>query len=127
MEAKPFMGNPWLNIPTTFEPKSELPSNDDSCSSTFEPDENSSYFQFFRGIYNDYQELSARRQRIYKKKCLDFLLELLDEQDSSCSPQYQSGAINLSNSSHVIDEQEHKVCVVEQIVGLPHSDNWLWY
>ncbi|KAL0870832.1 hypothetical protein ABMA27_004678 [Loxostege sticticalis] len=124
VDAKPFVSNHWLNMPTPFEPKGEPPSNDDSCSSNFEPDENSSYFQFFRGIYNDYQELSTRRQRIYKKKCLDFLLELLDEQDSNSSPQYQSGAINLSNSSHVSDEErEQKICVVEQIVGLPPSDH----
>ncbi|XP_028158668.1 uncharacterized protein LOC135078401 [Ostrinia nubilalis] len=124
VETKPFINNPWLSIPSTFEPKAEPPSNDDSCSSTFEADENSSFFQFFRGIHNDYQELSARRQRIYKKKCLDFLLELLDEQDSTQSPLYQSGAINLSNSSHASDdEREHKVCVVEHLVELPPASD----
>lgn len=70
VDIKPFMNNPWFSLGVaSFEPKAEAgapsaaPSaatspaphqpafNDDSCSSAFEPDENSSYFQFFRGKY----------------------------------------------------------------------------
>ncbi|GBP46697.1 hypothetical protein EVAR_86950_1 [Eumeta japonica] len=53
-----------------------------SGSNTFGPDENSSYFQFFRGIYNDYQELPERKQRQFKRQCLHILHELLDEEEA---------------------------------------------
>lgn len=54
-EDKPFLQNPWFALSTGREPRElKTESNDDSCSSAFDPDENSSYFQFFRGIHNDY-------------------------------------------------------------------------
>ncbi|XP_068618002.1 uncharacterized protein [Battus philenor] len=117
VDVKPFVHNPWfaVNSPAAsqhVEPKPE-PSyhNDDSSSSqAFGPDENSSYFQFFRGIYNDYQELSSKKQRFFKRQCLIFLHDLLDEEeDRETSVYNQSDAVNLSNSGQASeDEREMK-------------------
>lgn len=54
VDIKPFINNPWFSLAAPFDPKPEphsAPStaNDDSCGSAFEPDDNSSYFQFFKG------------------------------------------------------------------------------
>lgn len=116
VDVKPFIHSPWFALntaPTKFlEPKAE-PSyhNDDSSNSqAFEPDENSSYFQFFRGLYNDYQELSSRKQRLFKRQCLNFLHDLLDEEENQQMSVYnQCDAVNLSNSVQVNgDERETK-------------------
>ncbi|CAG9134769.1 unnamed protein product [Plutella xylostella] len=79
-DVKPF-ASPWLS--SLAQPLQDYSQgNEDSSSSTaFSPDENSSYFQFFRGIYNDYQELSQKKQRKFKRYCLNFLHDLLDEED----------------------------------------------
>ncbi|XP_028042080.1 uncharacterized protein LOC114251873 isoform X3 [Bombyx mandarina] len=66
-----------------------------STSQSFEADENSAYFQFFRGIHNDYQELPPKKQRLFRRQCLHFLHNLLDDSDGHD----QSSAINLSNNA----------------------------
>lgn len=57
------------------------PGEDSSSSQTFRTGENSSYFQFFRGLYEEYAELPASRRRLFKLQCLQCLHELLDEQE----------------------------------------------
>lgn len=86
-DVKPFIHSPWfpLSSPPTesadVKPFSMSQTDDSSNSQAFSPDENSSFFQFFRGIYNDYQELTTRKQRLFKRQCLNFLHDLLDEED----------------------------------------------
>ncbi|XP_030025712.1 uncharacterized protein LOC115444180 [Manduca sexta] len=117
VEVKPFLQTPWFALPahahahTKLEPDTHT--DDSSGSHTFEADENSAYFQFFRGIHNDYQELPARKQRLFRRQCLQLLHALLDEDDS------QSDAMNLSSSGQP-DELEQKVCVDSPNTVLPH-------
>lgn len=71
------------------EPQAEgecTPGEDSSSSQAFRADENSSYFQFFRGLYEEYCDLPSRRRRLFKRQCLHFLHELLDEQDRERAP-----------------------------------------
>ncbi|XP_052751141.1 uncharacterized protein LOC113512729 isoform X2 [Galleria mellonella] len=120
VDIKPFIQNPWFSLSTShmnasLEPKTEpYNHNEDSASSAFEPDENSSYFQFFRGIHNDYLELTPKSRRLFKRQCLSFLHGLLDLQENQNTNNYdQSDAMNLSNSVNLSDEEpERKVCVV---------------
>ncbi|RVE47113.1 hypothetical protein evm_008190 [Chilo suppressalis] len=121
-----FMSNPWfaLSNQVKVEPKRESNSNDDSCSSAFDPDENSAYFQFFRGIHSDYQELPAKKQRLFRRKCLDFLHELLDEDDVPASLVYQNDAMNLTRFSRTNSDDEREqtpFCVVEKVVTCPEG------
>ncbi|KAI8439053.1 hypothetical protein MSG28_012924 [Choristoneura fumiferana] len=85
VDMKPFMSSPWLALGQQLEVKPEPPPhNDDSSHSAlsgFGPDDNCSYFQFFKGIYNDYQELPPKKQRLFKRQCLNLLHDLLDEDD----------------------------------------------
>ncbi|XP_059057831.1 uncharacterized protein LOC131851358 [Achroia grisella] len=123
VDIKPFIQNPWFSLSTShmntsFETKTEpYNHNEDSTSSAFEPDENSSYFQFFRGIHNDYLELTPKNRRLYKRQCLNFLHGLLDMQDNQLGSSYdQNDAMNLSNSVSLSDEEpERKVCVVDNV------------
>ncbi|CAG9788473.1 unnamed protein product [Diatraea saccharalis] len=118
-----FMANPWFAFSNqaSVETKREPYSNDDSCSSAFDPEENNSYFQFFRGIHSDYQELPPRKQRLFRRKCLDFLHELLDEDDVPVSMVYKSdSAMNLTRFSRADSDEERDktpLCVVEQVVS----------
>lgn len=69
---------------TKAEPRPEgecTPGDDNSSSQAFRADENSSYFQFFRGLYEEYCDLPSRRRRLFKRQCLHFLHELLDEEE----------------------------------------------
>ncbi|XP_038222697.1 uncharacterized protein LOC119840252 [Zerene cesonia] len=115
LDVKPFISNPWFPLnsaPLPFDHKAH--SEDSSSSHAFTPDENSSYFQFFRGIYNDYQELSASKQRQFKRQCLTYLHELLDEEEQNRNRFEQSDALNLSNSNVCSeDEPDSKVFVGE--------------
>ncbi|KAL4714246.1 hypothetical protein ACJJTC_009598 [Scirpophaga incertulas] len=109
-DMHPF-AQPWFaSVNTT--PK--LEPYDENSSSTFSPDENTSFFQFFRGIHSDYQELPPKKQRLFKRKCLDFLHGLLDEEEPATL--YQDNAINLSRCQSD-EELEQKICVVEHVVG----------
>ncbi|XP_049876244.1 uncharacterized protein LOC126373932 [Pectinophora gossypiella] len=82
-DVKPLLGFSWLTpMPRISDVHSEV-ADDSSSSQAFASDENSSFFQFFRGIYDDYQELSSRRRRQFKRRCLDALHALLDEQDAA--------------------------------------------
>lgn len=123
VEVKPFMYNPWLlNVTPGV---GALDHDDSSSSQAFGPDENSSYFQFFRGIYNDYQELSVKKQRLFKRNCLNLLHTLLDEEDALQSD--ADAAVNLS-AHPSDDEREQKFCVTEKDVELSILPNtWLWY
>lgn len=100
-EVKSFTSNPWfaLNSPPSAAPlQLTLEPQARACDSpgahTFEPDENSAYFDFFRGIHNDYQELPAKKQRLFRRECLAFLHRLLDEDE----PAGQQDALNLSHA-----------------------------
>lgn len=94
-DAQPF-ASAWLALGAgdvatlaKSEPQAEgesAPGEDSSSSQTFRADENSSYFQFFRGMYEEYCELPARRRRLFKRQCLHFLHELLDEQEREDAP-----------------------------------------
>ncbi|KPJ12816.1 hypothetical protein RR48_10446 [Papilio machaon] len=114
VDVKPFIHNQWFSMnspPTGYkEPKIEPSLHDDSSNSqAFGPDETSSYFQFFRGIYNDYQELSNKKQRLFKRQCLNFLHDLLDEEEDQQTSTYnQSDAVNLSYSGHSEEERDTK-------------------
>lgn len=126
VDVKPFIYNPWLTLSAQagagagtgaldagVDPcRASLHNDDSSSSQAFGPDETSSYFQFFRGIYNDYQELSARKQRLFKRKCLNFLHELLDEEDAR---QAGAGAVDLSSAHASEDERDQKLCIVEKV------------
>ncbi|XP_012543968.1 uncharacterized protein LOC101738925 isoform X1 [Bombyx mori] len=101
----PFIHNPWFTLATS---RTKIEDREDSSSphsvrtdavgstsQSFEADENSAYFQFFRGIHNDYQELPPKKQRLFRRQCLHFLHNLLDDSDGHD----QSSAINLSNNA----------------------------
>lgn len=75
LEEKPPVG---FSTPAWY--SAPAPASDDASSSC-EPDDNASYFQFFRGIYKDYQELSPRRQRRFRRQCLVFLHRMVDAAD----------------------------------------------
>uniref|UniRef100_A0A2H1WPR1 SFRICE_027921 n=1 Tax=Spodoptera frugiperda TaxID=7108 RepID=A0A2H1WPR1_SPOFR len=107
-----------LQLPVEMEPQPFC--EDSSSPHSFEPDENSAYFHFFRGIHNDYQELPAKKQRLFRRECLAFLHRLLDEEDS----RGQQDALDLSNSIETDDEKESKPFIIsniESIVGEPGS------
>lgn len=55
----------------------------DASSHSFTPEENASYFQFFRSIHNDYKELAPMKQRLFRRQCLLFLHELLDDEETA--------------------------------------------
>ncbi|CAH0720602.1 unnamed protein product, partial [Brenthis ino] len=117
-EVKPFMHSPWFALNTTpsspsVDSRPFSVHNDDSSSSTaFTPDENSSYFQFFRGIHNDYLELPPKKQRMFKRKCLNLLHELIDEEDNHYVKReynHEVSVLNLSHShvhAHVSDDEK---------------------
>lgn len=121
VDIKPFIDNPWFGLATGG---GHIPSdavaashNDDSSSSYSE--DNSAYFQFFRGIYGDYQELSGRKQRLFRRQCLHLLHRLLDEEQSGreAAADDQSDAINLSSSSLYADDvKEQKVFTKDEIL-----------
>lgn len=95
-----------LQLPVEMEPQPFC--EDSSSPHSFEPDENSAYFHFFRGIHNDYQELPAKKQRLFRRECLAFLHRLLDEEDS----RGQEDALDLSNSIETDDEKESKPFII---------------
>lgn len=99
VELPPFSSSPWLAL-TQAQPD---PADDSSPSLAFQPDENSSFFQFFRGIHPDYLELSARKQRQFKRQCLGYLHDLLDEEEAA---PYAHGAMNLCSSAYDSDEDK---------------------
>ncbi|XP_050664829.1 uncharacterized protein LOC126965329 [Leptidea sinapis] len=68
LDVKPFMS-------------ASAPRQDCSTSLTFAPDENSSFFQYFRGLYTEYEGLTPRNQRKFKRQCLTFLHQLHDQQE----------------------------------------------
>ncbi|KAH9628740.1 hypothetical protein HF086_003694 [Spodoptera exigua] len=114
---------PWFALgstshvnPTQLSAESQPFCDNSSSPHSFEPDENSAYFHFFRGIHNDYQELPAKKQRLFRRECLAFLHRLLDEEE----PRGQEDALDLSNSIDTDDEKECKpifISNVESIVG----------
>lgn len=88
-----------------------------------EEDEDGSVCGIFPGIHVDYQELSTKKQRLFKRKCLDLLHELLDQEDAERAGAYQSDAMNLSSSSHVSDdEREQKYCVDKPALPSPFTE-----
>ncbi|XP_026741704.1 uncharacterized protein LOC113503803 [Trichoplusia ni] len=103
VDLKPFLGNPWFALAGGAPAAADPPPRDASASPrSFDADENSAYFQFFRGIHNDYQELPARKQRLFRRECLAFLHRLLDDDE----PREQSDALNLSHAPD--DERDVK-------------------
>ncbi|XP_050347612.1 uncharacterized protein LOC126771650 [Nymphalis io] len=130
VDVKPFIPNPWFALNTTskspaLEHKPPSTHNDDSsCSTAFSPDENTSFFQFFRGIHSDYLELPAKKQRRFKRKCLNFLHELLDEEDNDdpiLDYAHQDDVLNLSNTGHVSEDDKDVKPVVEDGYILPNN------
>ncbi|XP_032518760.2 uncharacterized protein LOC116771136 isoform X2 [Danaus plexippus] len=126
VDVKPFIHNPWFTLSAPHSPKPEPrapPSlHTDDSSGSFAPDENSSYFQFFRGIHNDYQELPAKKQRVFKRKCLSLLHELLDGEENQRTSSYinDNSALNLSNSAQHDEAKEQKTQVEESFI-LPNN------
>nr|XP_026500973.1 uncharacterized protein LOC113404320 [Vanessa tameamea] len=104
--VKPIIHNSWLALNTTskeLDLVKKEPNDDSSISTQDSSDENSSFFQFFRGIHSDYLELPARKQRLFKRKCLNYLHELLDEEENDQTmPEYTHpvNVLNLSNAGH---------------------------
>lgn len=130
VDVKPFIHNPWFSLnPTGKSPIQEtkpasLHNEDSSSSSAFTADENSSYFQFFRGIHNDYQELPLKKQRLFKRKCLNLLHELLDEEEGNYAyTKYseQDSVLNLSNSGHVSEEERDIKPIPDDSYILPNT------
>ncbi|XP_039756447.1 uncharacterized protein LOC120631085 [Pararge aegeria] len=126
VDVKPFLQSPWFQMGARADagpPPSAL--NDDSCSSAFGPEETSSYFQFFRGIYNDYQELPARKQRLFKRNCLNMLHDLLDAEEGShisiVNAYHQESVLNLSNSGHGSEDDRDKKPNIDECYILPNS------
>ncbi|XP_047535701.1 uncharacterized protein LOC125070065 [Vanessa atalanta] len=120
--VKPIIHNSWLalNIPSKALDLVKKEPNDDSSISTLDStsDENSSFFQFFRGIHSDYLELPARKQRLFKRKCLNYLHELLDEEENDKTmPEYTHpvNVLNLSNAGldDSDDDEDVKPLVVD--------------
>lgn len=75
---------------------------EEDASSSYEPDDTLSYFQFFRGIYKDYQELSPRRQRRFRRQCLVFLHRLVDAEGEE-EGLSAGAAVNLSSHRNSSD------------------------
>ncbi|KAI5631268.1 alcohol dehydrogenase transcription factor myb/SANT-like domain-containing protein [Phthorimaea operculella] len=102
VDVKPF-ANSWLGIngvnplaTPVGEPKQEPHSvysgGEDSCSSiAAAQDEESSYFQFFRGLYGDYNELSPRRRRLFRRQCLTLLHSRVRNESHSSSRRCGAG------------------------------------
>lgn len=132
VDLKPLFPNPWFTALTgqTAEqaPEPLVHIDEPNSPASFDPDENSAYFQFFRGIHNDYQELPAKKQRLFRRECLGFLHRLLDEEDGAGADeqQQQRDAMNLSSSAvDSDDERDSKLCVIESVAQdnykiLPH-------
>lgn len=119
VDVKPFpwfgRGSPPALLPAPPPARAPAPPpSEDSCgSAAFAPDENCSYFQFFRGLHADYRELPARRRRQFKRRCLALLHELLDAEEQAAYP--PDGALNLS--AHSDDESELKPVVDESVLS----------
>lgn len=123
VDLQPFLPNPWLRALAEQTPPDPVPEplvslNEPTSPGSFEPEETSAYFQFFRGIYNDYQELPAPKQRLFRRQCLTFLHGLLDEEDTATrnGNQEQQNAINLSNSA-VDSDEDNKLFVIEGLAS----------
>ncbi|CAG9565099.1 unnamed protein product [Danaus chrysippus] len=126
VDVKPFIHSPWFALSAPHSPKPEPrapPSlHTDDSSGSFAPDETSSYFQFFRGIHNDYQELPPKKQRLFKRKCLSLLHELLDgeeNQRASCYSQ-ENNALNLSHTAQHEEAKEQKTQLEDSFI-LPNN------
>ncbi|XP_046969752.1 uncharacterized protein LOC124537081 [Vanessa cardui] len=111
--VKPIVHNSWLGLDTTPNALDAVKNepNDDSSVSTevSSSGENSSFFQFFRSIHSDYLELPASKQRLFKRKCLNYLHELLDEEENNRSiPDYTqpANALNLATIRYESDSDE---------------------
>ncbi|CAH2092529.1 unnamed protein product [Euphydryas editha] len=118
VDIKPFTHNPCFALNATPSPALDpkppsIQNEDDSSSNAFTADENSSYFQFFCSIYSDFLELSPNKQRQFKIKCLDYLYELLVEEDNSHQSHGYSHQDNVSNSSHMSEEEKDVKPVIE--------------
>ncbi|XP_069361125.1 uncharacterized protein [Maniola hyperantus] len=129
VDVKPFLQSPWFALGTPPSPPApRAPPNDDSCgSSAFAPDETASFFQFFRGIHPDYQELPARKRRLFQRRCLALLHELLDEEESAPAAHQlqQESVLNLSSAGHASeDEKEHKPNIDDCYI-LPNNNSYL--
>ncbi|XP_041981897.1 uncharacterized protein LOC121735222 [Aricia agestis] len=81
VDVKPFLSSPWF-APAPEPERPPSPDDSRSSCSAFASDETSPYFQFFRGIYPDYRELPAPRQRQFKRRCLGLLHDLLDAEEA---------------------------------------------
>ncbi|PZC73913.1 hypothetical protein B5X24_HaOG208654 [Helicoverpa armigera] len=112
-ELPALLSSPWLALagaphaappPRSGEP--QLRPDDSSSPHSFDPDENSAYFHFFRGIHNDYQELPAKKQRLFRRECLAFLHRLLDEEEP----------VGQQEAPGSDDERECKPCIVDHSV-----------
>ncbi|KAJ0174903.1 hypothetical protein K1T71_010011 [Dendrolimus kikuchii] len=121
VDIKPFIDSPWFSLATGGGHIQADPAgshNDDSSGSHSE--DNNVYFQFFRGIYSDYQELSSKKQRLFRRQCLQLLHTLLDEEENcpeAVAADEQSDAINLSSSSFYADNiKEQKVFCKDEIL-----------
>lgn len=105
VDLKPFLGSPWFSLAGSAPAAADPPPRERSASPrSFDADENSAYFHFFRGIHDDYQELPARKQRLFRRECLAFLHRLLDDDE----PRAQSDALNLSQLPDSDDERDVK-------------------
>ncbi|XP_050664805.1 uncharacterized protein LOC126965310 [Leptidea sinapis] len=74
----------------------------------FAPEENSSFFQFFRSLHSDYLGLTPSNQRKFKRQCLTYLHELHveeeTEQPGSRCPQQQLNLTSMApDSEYEID------------------------
>ncbi|XP_050347660.1 uncharacterized protein LOC126771685 [Nymphalis io] len=121
--VKPIVHNSWLTLNTASQSPG-LEHNEDSSSSTGSLNGNTSFFQFFRGIHCDYLELPAKKQRRFKRECLNFLHELLDDEDDVRPiPDYshQDDVLNLSNSGHVSKDDKDIKPVVGDGYILPNT------
>lgn len=49
---------------------------------SFTAEESSSYFQFFRGLHEEYLSLAGRRRRAWRRACLQLLHAELDDADA---------------------------------------------
>lgn len=117
VEVKPFLSHSWYLPPQ--DPMKLEPDHDDSSNSQShapDADENSAYFQFFRSIFNDYKELVPKKQRLFRRQCLNYLHDLLDESEQSSSPRVHQHAINLSSSAECSREQSDRgMCIVMKV------------
>lgn len=108
-DFKPYLHSPWFQFSQNQENGHDNSNftNDDS-SNSFNADENSSFFKFFRGIYSDYEELPAHKRRLFRRQCLNFLHDLLDEEPpaSSVAPAHNPESSDLNMENGPIDEPE---------------------